>query len=140
MNSDQVLNSMREVASAVVISTLAYYRFCVSIMRWLYVSENRKMVYYVASAGYIDYLASTCHLYYITDAQPNTSLPSSSLLRLTTMRLSSFIPAASAFVFAAIVAAEGVSDVLDLKADTFESSVNAEQLILVEFFAPWSGP
>jgi protein disulfide-isomerase A1 len=53
------------------------------------------------------------------------------------MRLSTFIPAASAFAFAALVAAEGTSDVLDLKADTFESSVNPEPLILVEFFAPW---
>jgi protein disulfide-isomerase A1 len=55
------------------------------------------------------------------------------------MRLLPFIPAASAFVLATLVAAEGASDVLDLKADTFESSVNPEPLILVEFFAPWCG-
>jgi len=55
------------------------------------------------------------------------------------MRLSYFIRAASAFTLAALVAAEGASDVLDLKADTFESSVNPEPLILVEFFAPWCG-
>jgi protein disulfide-isomerase A1 len=53
------------------------------------------------------------------------------------MRVLPFIPAASAFVLATLVAAEGASDVLDLKADTFESSVNPEPLILVEFFAPW---
>lgn len=53
------------------------------------------------------------------------------------MRLSSLIPAASALAFAALVAAEGSSDVLDLDATNFESSVNPEPMILVEFFAPW---
>lgn len=53
------------------------------------------------------------------------------------MRLSTFIPAASAVVLAAFVAAEGASDVLDLKATDFSSHVDAEPLILVEFFAPW---
>jgi protein disulfide-isomerase A1 len=53
------------------------------------------------------------------------------------MRLSSLIPAASALAFAALVAAEGTSDVLDLDASNFESSVNPEPMILVEFFAPW---
>lgn len=53
------------------------------------------------------------------------------------MRLSSIIPAASAFAFATLVAAEGASDVLDLKATTFSTSVDPEPLILVEFFAPW---
>jgi len=55
------------------------------------------------------------------------------------MRLSSFIPAVSAFAFVAHVIAEGASDVLDLKADTFDSVVKPESLILVEFFAPWCG-
>jgi protein disulfide-isomerase A1 len=54
------------------------------------------------------------------------------------MRLPSFISVAFAFVFAGLVAAEGASDVLELKADNFDSSVNPESLILVEFFAPWS--
>jgi len=54
------------------------------------------------------------------------------------MRLSSLLSAASTFAFAVLVAAEGASDVLDLKSDTFESTVNPESLILVEFFAPWS--
>jgi hypothetical protein len=53
------------------------------------------------------------------------------------MRLSSFIQTVSALAFVTYVAAEGASDVLDLKADNFESSVNPEPLILVEFFAPW---
>ena len=53
------------------------------------------------------------------------------------MRLLTAIPA-TAIAFAALVVAEGASDVLDLKGDTFESSVNPEPLILVEFFAPWS--
>jgi protein disulfide-isomerase A1 len=53
--------------------------------------------------------------------------------------LSSLIPAASALAFATLVAAEGASDVLDLDASNFESSVNPEPMILVEFFAPWCG-
>lgn len=52
------------------------------------------------------------------------------------MRLS-FIPAASAIVLASFAAAEGASDVLNLKASNFASSVDPEPLILVEFFAPW---
>jgi protein disulfide-isomerase A1 len=35
------------------------------------------------------------------------------------------------------VAAEKPSDVLSLSSSTFESSVQPEPLILVEFFAPW---
>jgi protein disulfide-isomerase A1 len=56
------------------------------------------------------------------------------------MRLPSFISVASACVFVGLVAAEGASDVLELKTDNFDSSVNPESLILVEFFAPWSVP
>jgi len=55
------------------------------------------------------------------------------------MRLSSLISAASALALTAFVAAEGASDVLDLDASNFESNVNPEQMILVEFFAPWCG-
>jgi protein disulfide-isomerase A1 len=55
------------------------------------------------------------------------------------MRLSSLISAASALALASFVAAEGASDVLDLDASIFESTVNPEQMILVEFFAPWCG-
>lgn len=39
--------------------------------------------------------------------------------------------------FAALVAAEGVSDVLNLDASNFKSLVDPEEMILVEFFAPW---
>lgn len=53
------------------------------------------------------------------------------------MRLSTFFQAVSALTLAALVTAEGPSDVLDLTAANFESSVNPEPLILVEFFAPW---
>jgi protein disulfide-isomerase A1 len=55
------------------------------------------------------------------------------------MRLSTFSGAALSLVLAALVAAEGASDVIDLTADTFESTVNGEDLALVEFFAPWCG-
>ncbi|EGO01918.1 hypothetical protein SERLA73DRAFT_85940 [Serpula lacrymans var. lacrymans S7.3] len=55
------------------------------------------------------------------------------------MRFSSVVKAASAVAFATLVAAEGDSDVLSLTASTFESTVNPESLILVEFFAPWCG-
>lgn len=50
------------------------------------------------------------------------------------MRLLSFLPPVA---LAALVAADAASDVLSLTATTFESSVNPEPLILVEFFAPW---
>jgi protein disulfide-isomerase A1 len=53
-----------------------------------------------------------------------------------------FLTAASLFsLFAALVVAdEAPSDVISLTADDFESVVNAEPLLLVEFFAPWSVP
>ena len=58
------------------------------------------------------------------------------------MRISSFVSAASAVALASLVAAEGdaekkPSDVIDITQETFESTVNPEPLILVEFFAPW---
>lgn len=54
------------------------------------------------------------------------------------MHLSSLITsAASVLALATFATAEGASDVLSLTADTFESAVNPEPLILVEFFAPW---
>lgn len=52
------------------------------------------------------------------------------------MRLST---PASLLALAAVAFAEGPSDVLSLTAATFESTVNAEPIILVEFFAPWCG-
>jgi len=52
------------------------------------------------------------------------------------MRLST---SASLLALAAVAFAEGPSDVLSLTAATFESTVNAEPIILVEFFAPWCG-
>lgn len=50
-----------------------------------------------------------------------------------------FYTPASVLAFAAFVLAnEGAaSDVLSLTSATFESTVNGESLILVEFFAPW---
>jgi hypothetical protein len=41
--------------------------------------------------------------------------------------------------FAALVAADEVSDVISLTAKTFQSTVDAEPITLVEFFAPWYG-
>ncbi|KAG9317676.1 disulfide isomerase [Chiua virens] len=59
------------------------------------------------------------------------------------MRLSSFVSVASAVAFASLVIAdsdtENASDVISVTQDTFESVVNSESLILVEFFAPWCG-
>lgn len=53
------------------------------------------------------------------------------------MKLSLFSPAL-ALAFATYVLADG-SDVISLTQADFESTVNAESLILVEFFAPWCG-
>ena len=53
------------------------------------------------------------------------------------MKLSFFSPAL-ALAFATYVLADG-SDVISLTQADFESTVNAESLILVEFFAPWCG-
>jgi len=50
-----------------------------------------------------------------------------------------FSTPASLLALAALALAEGASDVLSLTAATFESTVNAEPMILVEFFAPWCG-
>ncbi|KIM52478.1 hypothetical protein SCLCIDRAFT_1163340 [Scleroderma citrinum Foug A] len=60
------------------------------------------------------------------------------------MHISSFVSAASAVALASLAAAEGdmekkPSDVIDITQETFESTVNPEPLILVEFFAPWCG-
>ncbi|KAL0949515.1 hypothetical protein HGRIS_009566 [Hohenbuehelia grisea] len=55
------------------------------------------------------------------------------------MRFHSLLSPAAALFLASLAAAEGDSDVLSLTASTFESSVNPEPLILVEFFAPWCG-
>lgn len=48
-----------------------------------------------------------------------------------------FTTPASLLAFAALVLAEGTSDVISLTAATFEDTVSAEPLMLVEFFAPW---
>lgn len=57
------------------------------------------------------------------------------------MRFSSFVSAASAVAFASLVVGDTdtdkPSDVVSVTQDTFESTVNPESLILVEFFAPW---
>lgn len=53
------------------------------------------------------------------------------------MRLSSLYLQASFLALASLARAEGDSDVLSLTAANFESSVSAEPLILVEFYAPW---
>ncbi|KAF9057611.1 disulfide isomerase [Panaeolus papilionaceus] len=50
-----------------------------------------------------------------------------------------FTTPASLLAFAALVLAEGTSDVISLTAATFEDTVSAEPLMLVEFFAPWCG-
>ncbi|CAH1796208.1 unnamed protein product [Owenia fusiformis] len=42
-------------------------------------------------------------------------------------------------VFAALVAVTFASDVIDLTDSNFDSVVNGEDIILVEFFAPWCG-
>ncbi|KIJ70521.1 hypothetical protein HYDPIDRAFT_122452 [Hydnomerulius pinastri MD-312] len=59
------------------------------------------------------------------------------------MRFSTFVSAASAVAFASLVAADAdaelPSDVLSMTQETFDSTVNPEPLILVEFFAPWCG-
>jgi len=50
-----------------------------------------------------------------------------------------FLGTASLFALAAFVVADEVlSDVISLTAADFETVVNAEPLVLVEFFAPWS--
>jgi protein disulfide-isomerase A1 len=45
----------------------------------------------------------------------------------------------SLLAFAAFVLANEASDVIDLTASNFDSIVNGEPIILVEFFAPWCG-
>lgn len=50
-----------------------------------------------------------------------------------------FSTPAAFLAFLTVVLANEASDVISLTASTFESTVNAESLILVEFFAPWCG-
>ncbi|RPD67169.1 disulfide isomerase [Lentinus tigrinus ALCF2SS1-7] len=52
------------------------------------------------------------------------------------MRVSRFLSSAAALAFIQAVLA---SDVIDLTPATFDSTVNPESLMLVEFFAPWCG-
>lgn len=60
------------------------------------------------------------------------------------MRISTFVSAASAVALASLAVAdseaevETPSDVINIVQETFESVVNPEPLILVEYFAPWS--
>lgn len=65
--------------------------------------------------------------------------PSTAPLPLTTMRYSSIFSSVSALALAlaTLAAAEEASDVINLSASDFDSLVNPEPLILVEFFAPW---
>jgi protein disulfide-isomerase A1 len=46
---------------------------------------------------------------------------------------------APVLALAALIVAEGVSDVLNLDATNFKSLVDPEEMILVEFYAPWCG-
>ncbi|TFK55920.1 protein disulfide isomerase [Heliocybe sulcata] len=55
------------------------------------------------------------------------------------MRFQSLVTTASVLAFAGLAAAEGASDVIDLNPSNFETLVNPEGLMLVEFFAPWCG-
>ncbi len=50
------------------------------------------------------------------------------------MRVSRLFPSAAVLAFIQAVLA---SDVLDLTATNFDSTVKPESLMLVEFFAPW---
>ncbi|TFK89825.1 protein disulfide isomerase [Polyporus arcularius HHB13444] len=52
------------------------------------------------------------------------------------MRVSRFLSSAAALAFIQAVLA---SDVIDLNPANFDSTVNPESLVLVEFFAPWCG-
>ncbi|KAF8529165.1 protein disulfide isomerase [Hysterangium stoloniferum] len=56
------------------------------------------------------------------------------------MRVSTLLPSLlSLYLVSVFTAAEEGSDVLDLDAANFDTTVNPEALILVEFFAPWCG-
>ncbi|KAF6762274.1 disulfide isomerase [Ephemerocybe angulata] len=55
------------------------------------------------------------------------------------MRFSTISLQASFLALASLAAAEADSDVLNLTSANFESTVSAEPLVLVEFFAPWCG-
>ncbi|KZT19258.1 protein disulfide isomerase [Neolentinus lepideus HHB14362 ss-1] len=55
------------------------------------------------------------------------------------MRFQSLLSTASMLAFVGLAAAEGASDVIDLNPSNFQSLVNPESLMLVEFFAPWCG-
>ncbi|KAI0254682.1 thioredoxin-like protein [Lactifluus subvellereus] len=55
------------------------------------------------------------------------------------MRIPSLLASASSLLLAALVVAEGASDVIDLTPANFKSVVDSEKLLLVEFFAPWCG-
>jgi len=50
-----------------------------------------------------------------------------------------FIRPASVLALAILALAEQDSDVLSLTTSSFETTVNPEPLMLVEFFAPWCG-
>jgi hypothetical protein len=50
-----------------------------------------------------------------------------------------FSSPACLLALAALVAADEASDVISLTAQTFQSTVDAEPIALVEFFAPWYG-
>lgn len=67
---------------------------------------------------------------------PVSSIFPLALQPTTAMRFSTPI---SLLALAALVAADEASDVISLTAQTFQSTVDAEPLALVEFFAPWYG-
>ena len=53
------------------------------------------------------------------------------------MRFPSILASTLSLILATLVVAEAASDVVDLTPSNFNSVVDAEKLILVEFFAPW---
>ena len=53
------------------------------------------------------------------------------------MRFSQLLASLVSLTLATLAVAEAASDVIDLTPANFDSVVVSEQLILVEFFAPW---
>jgi hypothetical protein len=53
------------------------------------------------------------------------------------MRLPSLLASAFSLTLAALALADAASDVIDLTPANFNSVVDPEKIILVEFFAPW---
>jgi hypothetical protein len=58
-------------------------------------------------------------------------------LLLSRMRISSILSPTFSLILAALALADAASDVIDLTPSNIKSVVDPEELILVEFFAPW---